>query len=155
MLICYDIGMANLIDNRKARFDYDFLQEYEAGIELLGFEVKALKASKGALDGAYVIVRGGEAFVVGMLVSPYQEKNTPANYEPRRNRRLLLSRKEIAELASAEGGSLTVVPISIYNKGPLVKVRIAVVRGKKKHDKRAATKKRETDREVRREYVDR
>jgi SsrA-binding protein len=84
-----------------------------------------------------------------MFIPPYQEKNTPKDYEPRRNRRLLLSRKELAHLASVEEGKgLTIVPISVYNKGPLVKVSVAVVRGKKKFDKRETTKKRETDREI-------
>ena len=69
--------MANLLENKKARFDYEILEKIEAGIQLQGFEVKALKNSKGSLEGAYVIVRGGEAFLMNMLVSPYQEKNTP------------------------------------------------------------------------------
>jgi SsrA-binding protein len=148
--------MSVLVDYKKARFNYEILETYEAGIELLGFEVKSLKAGKGSLEGAHVIVRGGEAFVVNMLVSPYQEKNTPKGYEPRRNRRLLLTRKEIAELATQEDSrGLTVVPISVYNKGPLVKVSVAVVRGKKQFDKRASVMKRETDREARRVMKDR
>jgi len=143
--------MATLVDYRKARFDYEILETFEAGIELLGLEVKSLKKGQGSLEGSHVIVRGGEAFMVNALIPPYQEKNTPGSYEPRRNRRLLLSRKEIAELASLEAGrNLTVIPISIYNKGPLVKVSVAVVRGKKQFDKRASIMKREGDREARR-----
>jgi len=149
-----------LIDYKKARFDYEILETFEAGIELLGFEVKSLKKGQGSLEGAYVIVRGGEAYVVNMLVPPYQEKNTPKDYEPRRNRRLIMNRSEISHLADVEGSSgggkgLTIVPISIYNKGRLLKVSVAVVRGKKQFDKREVTKKRETDRSVRREFVDR
>ena len=148
--------MATLVDYRKARFNYEILETFEAGIELFGFEVKSLKKGQGSLDGAHVLVRGREAFVVGMLVPPYQEKNTPAEYEPRRNRRLLLARKEIGRLASLEDGNgLTLVPISVYTKGPLVKVSVAVVRGKKRFDKREAMKKRETDRTLRREFTDR
>ncbi|HEX7724346.1 MAG TPA: SsrA-binding protein SmpB [Candidatus Paceibacterota bacterium] len=148
--------MSVLVDYKKARFNYEILETYEAGIELLGFEVKSLKKGQGSLDGSHVIVRGGEAYAVNMFIPPYQEKNTPADYEPRRNRRLLLDRTEIAELASKEEGKgLTVVPISVYNKGPLVKVSVAVVRGKKQFDKRATIMKRETDREARREFRDR
>lgn len=148
--------MSVLVDYKKARFNYEILETYEAGIELLGFEVKSLKKGQGSLDGSHIIVRGGEAFVVNMLVSPYQEKNTPKGYEPRRNRKLLLSRKEINELAhKEESNGLTLVPISVYNKGPLVKVSVAVVRGKKQYDKRASIMKRETDRDARREFRDR
>jgi SsrA-binding protein len=143
--------MPTLVDYKKARFNYEILETYEAGIELFGYEVKSLKKGQGSLDGAHVIVRGGEAFMVNSLIPPYQEKNTPKGYEPRRNRKLLLTRKEIAELAAQEAGKgLTVVPISIYNKGPLVKVSVAVVRGKREFDKRSSIKKRETAREARR-----
>ena len=148
--------MVTYIDHKKARFDYEILEKFEAGIELLGFEVKSIKGNHGSLDGAYVVVRGGEAFVVNMFVPPFQEKNTPTEYEPRRNRRLLLSKKEIHQLAHLESSKgLTIVPISVYNKSNLIKVSIAVVRGKKKYDKREATKKRETERTMRREYSDR
>jgi SsrA-binding protein len=140
--------MANLIENTKARFNYEILETIEAGIELLGFEVKALKRKQGSLEGAYVIVRGGEAFAINIFIPPYQEKNTPGDYEPRRNRRLILNKKEIAKLS---GDDLTVVPIAIYNKGDFIKVSVAIVRGKKKFDKRETIKKRETDREVRRD----
>jgi len=148
--------MTNLVDNSKIHFNYEILEKFEAGIELLGFEVKSVKSKKGSLEGAYVIVRGGEAFIMNLFIPPYQEKNTPKGYEPRRNRRLMLTKGEIRKLADMDSkGGLTIVPISIYNKGSLVKVSVAVVRGKKKYDKRETTKKRETDRTVRREFVDR
>ena len=148
--------MPSLIDYKKARFNYDILETFEAGIELLGLEVKSLKKGQGSLDGSHVIIRGGEAYAVNMLVPPYQEKNTPSGYEPRRNRKLMLNRKEIHRLADLEGSrGLTVVPISVYTRGPLIKVSVAVVRGKKKFDKRETIKKRETDRSVRREFTDR
>jgi len=148
--------MPTLIDYKKAHFNYEILEKIEAGIELIGLEVKSIKKGQGSLDGSYVIVRGGEAYAVNTFVPPYQENNTPKDYEPRRNRRLILCKKEIARLADIEGGKgLTIVPISIYNKGTLLKVSIAVVRGKKQHDKRESIKKRETDRTVRREFSDR
>jgi SsrA-binding protein len=146
--------MSTLIDYAKARFDYEVLESFEAGIELLGLEVKSLKLKHGSLEGSYILVKGGEAFLQGMLISPYQEKNTPKNYEPRRTRRLLLSRKEIASLANAAKG-LTVVPISVYLKKNLIKVQVAIVRGKKKHDKRASIMRRESDREMERAMKDR
>ena len=148
--------MPTLIDYKKAHFDYEILEKIEAGIELLGFEVKSIKKGQGSLEGSHIIVRGGEAYLTNMLVSPYQEKNTPKDYEPRRNRRLILSREEIRKLADIEAGKgLTIVPISVYNKGNLIKVSVAVVRGKKKFDKRETIKQRETDRTVRREFKDR
>lgn len=148
--------MPTLIDYKKAHFNYEIQEKLEAGIELLGFEVKSLKNKQGSLDGAYVIIRGGEAFVVNLFIPPYQEKNTPKDYGPRRNRRLLLSKEEVRKLSDIEAGkNLTIVPISVYTKGPLVKVSVAVVRGKKKFDKRENIKQRETDRSVRREFRDR
>jgi len=147
-----------LIDYRKAHFEYEILEKYEAGIELLGFEVKSLKAKHGSLDGSYVIIRGGEAYIQNMLIPPYQEKNTPKDYEPRRHRRLLLKKKEISQLANlgeGNGKGLTIVPISVYIKGNLIKVTVATVRGKKKHDKRETTKKREANREMSRVMKDR
>ncbi|MEK7117511.1 MAG: SsrA-binding protein SmpB [Patescibacteria group bacterium] len=140
-----------LIQNKKVYFDYEILQKIEAGIELLGLEVKSLKAGQGSLVGARVSVRGNEAFVVNMNIPPYQPKNTPKDYDAERPRRLLLSKKEIVELSKIESQKgLTIVPLSVYNKGRKLKLEIAVVRGKKKYDKRESIKKRNTDREIRR-----
>ncbi len=148
--------MATLVENKKAHFDYEILEKLEAGIELLGIEVKSLKSNHGSLEGAYIIVRGGEAYVMNMLIPAYQEKNTPKDYEPRRNRRLIMTKKEIAQLANIDDGkNLTIVPISVYTKGNLIKVSVAQVRGKKKFDKRESIKKRETDREMGRVMRDR
>jgi len=141
----------DLVQNKKARFDYEILEALEAGIELLGHEVKSLRAKQGKLEGAHVIVRGGEVYLVGATIPPYQPKNTPQDYEPMRTRKLLLTKKEIATIAAAEGQKgLTIVPISIYNKGGKLKVRVAVARGRKKFDKREVLKKRDTQREIRR-----
>ncbi len=140
-----------LADNRKAHFEYEILDDYEAGIELLGVEVKSLRTHSAILDGAYVTVRGGEAYIMQMSIPPYQPSNTPKDYDPMRMRRLILNKKEINELANVEKGrGLTIVPIKVYNKGPKLKVAIAVVRGKKKFDKRQDIKERETNREIRR-----
>lgn len=142
----------SLVENRKARFNYEILDTYEAGIELLGFEVKAIKSGKTSLDGAHALARGGEVFVVGFQVQPYQMGNTPDDYDPLRTRKLLLKKKEIIELAKAsDTKGLTLIPLALYNKGNKVKMTIAVGKGKKLHDKRESIKKRDTDRELRRE----
>jgi SsrA-binding protein len=148
--------MSNLVDNKKVHFNYEIGDTFEAGVELFGHEVKSLKKNQGSLDGSYMIVRGGEAYMVNTFIPPYQENNTPEGYDARRNRKLILNKKEIAELASIEGDKgLTIVPISIYNKGSLIKVKLGVARGKKKYDKRETIKKREVDRSMRREFRDR
>ena len=142
-----------LIQNKKAYFNYEILEKFEAGIELLGFEVKSLKKGQGSLEGAHVLVRGQEAFVVNMNIPPYQPKNTPKDYEPLRNRKLLLTKKEIDKLNGNESGKgLTIVPLLVYNKGRKLKIDIALVRGKKKFDKRETIKKRDTEREIRRDF---
>ena len=141
--------MVTLAENRKSRFDFEMLENYEAGIELLGLEVKSIKAGHMNLEGARVLVRGGEAFLVGATVPPYQVNNSPADYDPTRVRRLLLTRKQIIELYDqGEQRGLTIVPISVYNKHNLIKLKIAVARGKKKYDKREDIKKRDIEREI-------
>lgn len=142
-----------LASNRKARFNYEILDTYEAGLELFGFEVKSIKKGMASLDGSHAIIRGGEIFLVGCQVQPYQVANTPVDYDPLRTRRLLLRKKEINELLMAgETKGLTVVPLSLYNVNSKVKIKIALAKGKKLHDKRETIKKRETDRELRREF---
>ncbi len=141
-----------LIQNKKAYFNYEILEKIEAGIELLGFEVKSLKKGQGSLEGSHITVRGNEAFVVNMQIPPYQPANTPKEYDPTRNRRLLLTKKEIGQLSGEENQKgLTIVPLSVYNKGRKLKLEIAIVRGKKKYDKRETIKKRDVEREIRRE----
>lgn len=139
-----------LIENKKARIRYAVQDTYSAGMELSGGEVKALRQKHGSLDGAHVVIRNGEAYVVGMTIPPYQVKNTPNGYDPERTRKLLLSKKEIAELAEIEGKKgLTIVPLEVYNNRYL-KVRIAVAKGKTSVDRREDIKKRESDIEKRR-----
>lgn len=141
-----------LISNKKVHFNYEILKRYDAGIELLGVEVKSLRAERGSLEGSHIIVRGGEAFLIGATIEPYQPGNTDESYDPTRNRRLLLTKEEIAELATEESKKgLTIVPVSVYNKGRKIKVEIAVVRGKKTHDKRETLKKREHERDMMRD----
>ena len=145
--------MADYVHNRKASFDYEILEAFEAGIELSGGEVKSVRSGKISLEASFVIIRGGEAYLIGANIQPYQPNNTGEDYNPLRNRRILLTKKEILELGKSEKNkSLTIVPISLYNKGRKIKIKIVLAKGKKKFDKRESIKKRETDREVRREY---
>ena len=131
--------------------NYEILEEFEAGLELLGHEVKSIRGKHGKLEGAHIVVRGNEAYIVGMSIPPYQAANTPTDYDQERSRRLLLTKKELATLAGYEGEKgLTIVPISVYNKGRKLKVKIAVARGRKQYDKRAVLKKRDTERDMRR-----
>ncbi len=140
-----------LVDNKRVRFDFELLKEFEAGAELRGFEVKSLREKRGSLTGARVVVRGGEAYLVGATIQPYQSENTPESYDPERVRRLLLSRKEIAELSGADvEKGLTLVPIAWYSKGNRLKLSFALARGRKRHDKRELIKERETKRSIER-----
>lgn len=139
--------------HRKARFDYEILETHEMGIELIGNEVKAIRKGMARLEGARALVRGNELFVVGLYIEPYQPKNAPESYVPDQTRKLLASKKEIIELeAQLKNKGLTLIPLSLYNKGRKIKIEIALVRGKKKFDKRETIKKRDTDREIRREH---
>ena len=144
--------MSDLAVNRRAHFDYEILQTYEAGIELHGFEVKAVKAGRMALAGAFAVIRGGETWLLNAAIPPYQAANTPAEYDPLRTRRLLLHKKEIKELiGSAAHKGLTIVPLKVYSKRGRVKLLLGLARHKKAADKREVLKRREADRDIRRE----
>ena len=143
--------MTNFAENRKAYFNYEILEKITAGIELLGLEVKAIKAGRMTLDGAYAVVRGNEAYLIGAGITPLQPKNAPENYDERRNRKLLITKKEIRYLLGKEAqNGLTIVALSVYNLGHKLKIELGIARGKKKSDKRESIKKRESDREINR-----
>jgi SsrA-binding protein len=143
--------MSSLIEHKKAHFDYEILEKFEAGMELFGFEVKALRAKQGSLEGSFVGVRGKEAYLIGAHIPAYQPKNAPKSYDPDRTRKLLLTKKELNQLVVEESKKgLTIIPISVYNKGRFIKISFGVARKKKKFDKRQVTKKREADREIHR-----
>ncbi|HDQ16565.1 MAG TPA: SsrA-binding protein SmpB [Candidatus Vogelbacteria bacterium] len=135
--------MTFYVKNDKVGFDYEILEKFTAGLELKGGEVKAIKSGQGSLKGSRVVIRGGEAFLVGAHISLYQPNNLSSAYEEERPRRLLLSKKEISYLAEKENvKGLTIIPLGLYNKGKLIKIDIAVARGKKKYDKRQDIKKK-------------
>jgi SsrA-binding protein len=143
--------MTAFAENRKAHFNYEILEKITAGIELLGFEVKAIKAGRMTLDGAYAVIRGNEAFLIGAGITPLQPKNIREPYDERRNRKLLLTKKEIKKLAGSENqNGLTIVALSVYNIGHKIKVELGLAKGKKTRDKRESIKKRESTREIHR-----
>ncbi|HAZ28413.1 MAG TPA: SsrA-binding protein [Candidatus Magasanikbacteria bacterium] len=143
--------MPTYATNKRARFDYDILETLEAGLELTGQEVKSIRGGHMQLKGSHVTFHGDEAFLINAHVSAYKHAGPLPGYDPERSRRLLLRHKQIDYLrGKRQERGLTVVPLSVYTKGPNIKVAIGVAQGKKKFDKRAAIKKREHKREVRR-----
>ena len=145
--------MGVILSHKRVHFDFDILETFEAGISLLGTEVKSLRSGHGKLEGGYVIVRGAEAFLVGASIPAFQKKNVAPSYDPERARKLLLTKKEIAEIEQkSEKQGLTAVPLKLYSKGPLVKLEIGIARGKKKQDKRESIKKRDVERDIKRNF---
>lgn len=143
--------MSTLLENKKARLRFSILETYSAGIELSGTEAKSLRGKLGSLDGSRVVVRGGEAFLVGATIPPYQPSNAKKDYDAEKPRRLLLTKKEIAELADAEAKKgLTVVPLEVYNANRFLKLRLAIVKGKGKEDRREELKRADAMREAER-----
>ncbi|MFH0829124.1 MAG: SsrA-binding protein SmpB [Candidatus Kerfeldbacteria bacterium] len=141
--------MPNLAENRYARHEYQILETFEAGIILSGAEVKSAKAGQINLRGSYVTVRDNAAWIVNMHIAPYQKANQPQGYNPTRTRKLLLQKHEIDSLiGKSKAQGQTVIPLSVYTKRGIVKVELALARGKKAHDKRAGIKKREADRDI-------
>ena len=136
--------------NRKAFHDYFIVESIEAGIELLGTEVKSIRLGGVNLKDAWISIDDGEAFIKGMHISPY-EKGNIFNRDPRRERKLLMHKKEILRLfGEVKQQGLTLIPISLYYKGSNVKVQVGVCKGKKLYDKRADIAKRDADRDIRR-----
>lgn len=138
--------------NKKAFFNYEILEKFEAGLKLLGSEVKSLRQGHYSLQGAYVSMQNEEAWLVRATIAPYQPKNMSAAYNPERRRKLLLKKDELKYLqGKTQEQGLTLVPLKIYNKHGQIKLEIALARGKSKSDKREVLKKRISDREIQRE----
>lgn len=137
--------------NKKAKFDYELLDKFEAGIELYGQEVKSIRSGQVSLKGGYITFHDNEALLTNVHIPPYKYAGNLPNYDPERSRKLLLKRKEIEHLrGKAHEKGLTIVPISLYTRGPHIKVEVAVAKGKKKYDKRRQIKEREIKREIQR-----
>jgi SsrA-binding protein len=137
--------------NRKALHEYSIEDRFEAGISLQGWEVKSLRAGRIQLDQSYVIIKNGEAWLLGSNMTPLQTASTHINPDPQRTRKLLLHAKELSKLiGSVERKGYTLVPLSLYWKNNRVKLAIALAKGKKQHDKRAAEKERDWKRDKQR-----
>jgi SsrA-binding protein len=139
-------------ENRKAGYDYNILEKFEAGLVLFGQEVKSIKTGHINLSGTYVTLRNAEPFLVGVKISPYQPNNVGADYNENRERKLLLNKKEINYLigkSSQKGFSL--IPLKIYEKHGRIKLEFGLAKGKKKFNKKEKIKRRDIEREVNRE----
>lgn len=137
----------SLIENKKIFHEYTVVETFEAGAVLHGFEVKSLRAKQGKLEGSRIVVRGGEAFLIGASIPAWQPDNAPKDYDPERPRKLLLHTKELLKIAEAEDRQgLTAVPISWYNSKRMIKLSFGIVRGKRQYDKRDDIRKRDEKR---------
>ncbi|MBP5976738.1 SsrA-binding protein SmpB [Brasilonema sp. CT11] len=144
-------GYKVVTDNRQARYLYEILETYEAGIELTGTEVKSIRAGKANLQDGYALIRDGQAWLLNAHISPYNASGQYFNHEPRRTRRLLLHREEIRKLiGKVEQQGLTLIPLKMYLKRGWVKITIALAKGKKIHDKREDIKRRQDQRDMQR-----
>ncbi len=140
------------IFNKKAAFEYEILERFEAGINLTGAEVKSIKSGHAQLTGAFVRIIGSEAYLVNAQIFPYIYAR-PEGYDPKRTRKLLLHKAELIRLKSKlDGANLTLIPLSWYTKGPLVKLEIGLARGKKEYEKREVKRREDQRRELERQY---
>ena len=143
--------MAEIARNKRAYFDYEILEKFEAGVELLGIEVKSVKGGRINLASAYAVIKSNQVLLIGADIPPYQPNNTPSDYDSQRTRKLLLTAAEIKTLVGKTKEShLTILPLKAYTKGRLVKIELGLGRHKKKYDKRESIKKRESEREIKR-----
>lgn len=141
--------MTILAYNRRATYDYQILEKYEAGMVLAGHEVKAIKTGHISLAGSYVTLKDNETYLINAYIPPYQPKNTPPDYEPTRSRKLLLHKSEIKSLiGKVRQKGLTLVPLRVYTKKRKIKLEFALAKGKRKIDKRAKIIERETKRRI-------
>lgn len=139
------------ITNKKAYFDYQLLDRFEAGINLYGFEVKSVRLGKADLTGSFIKIIGTEAYLVNAKIFPYQQAQIE-NYDDKRTRKLLLHKKEIISLKSkTDGANLSLVPVSMYLKNGFIKVEVALGKGKKKYEKKESIKKKDIQRDIERE----
>jgi len=142
--------MPKLTLNKRARFDYDFLETFEGGLALTGAEVKAAKEGHVQLKGAFISIKDRELWLRNAYIAPYKPAGKQPNYDPDQDRKILVHRAELKRLiGKTQEAGLTIVPISLYTKARLVKLEFALARGKKKYEKRETIKKRDLDRKVR------
>ncbi len=140
--------MPIIAENKRARFDYEVIETVEAGLSLLGTEVKSIKTGHVSLRGSFVTIRGTDLFLTNALIPFYTPAGDSSAYDPVRPRRLLVRKNELKRLiGKVRESGLTLIPLRVYTKGRLIKVLFAVAKGKKEYDKRSVIKKREADRE--------
>ena len=140
------------INNRKANYDYEIIETIEAGISLMGTEIKSIRNGKANLKDSYAIIKNGECFLLNMHISHYKEGNI-FNHDETRTRKLLLHKKEILKLQSKiELDGYTLIPLKLYFKGNKAKLLIGVAKGKKTYDKRETIKKRDIERDIRKQF---
>lgn len=136
--------------NKRARYDYEILETYDAGLVLKGYEVKAIKTGLVSLKASYVVIKDNEAYLINAFIPPYQIANTPKAYNPEQSRKLLLNKSEIKSLiGKSKQKGLTLVPLKLYTKKSRIKLKFGVGKRKRKIDKREIIKKREVEKSIR------
>ncbi len=143
--------MATLARNKRATFDYELLEEFEGGLVLSGIEVRSIRTGRMQLEGSFLLIERGELWLKNAFIAPYAPAGSRLDsYDPNASRKVLVHKKQLSRLlGKTQADRLTLVPISVYTKGPLLKIRFALAKGKKTHEKRDTIKKREVDRMIR------
>jgi len=137
-------------ENRKAHYDYEILEKYEAGLVLIGQEVKSIKIGQAQMSGSYVVFQGNEPYLIGAKIPPYQPKNTPSDYHPERSRKLLLNKKEVDYLSGrVKEKGFSLIPLKLYENRGRVKLEFGLAKGKKKYHKKEKIKERDIERQIR------
>lgn len=148
--------MATLALNKKARFDYEILETLEGGLKLTGAEVKSIKSGHTQLKGSFLHIQKGELWLKGAYIAPYKPAGTQDGYDPYQDRKILVHKRELKRLmGKRKVDGLTIVPLSVYTKGGIIKLEFAVARGKKNYEKRETIKKRDVQREMREKMKER
>lgn len=143
--------MKTLIYNKSSKRDFEIFEKFTAGISLKGFEVKAIKNKKGSLKGSYIIIKNREAYLINSKIPPYQQENVPKNYDPQRQRKLLLNKKEILYLETKRKQGFVIIPIRFFLKGDLIKLELGLAKALKKHQKKQKLIERQVKRQIERE----
>ena len=139
-------------ENKKTAYDYEVLEKYQAGLVLIGQEVKSIRSGLAHLAGSYIVIRDGQAELIGVKIPPYQPKNAPESYNPEQSRKLLLNKKELQYLAGkAHERGFSLIPLKIYDSHGRIKLEFGLAKGKKKFNKKEKIKKRDVERNTRRE----
>jgi SsrA-binding protein len=149
------LPITTFAENRKARHDYELLEKFDAGIVLAGYEVKAVREGGANLTGSHIGFDNGELWVKGLKIAPYSKAGRLEAYDPSHHRKLLMRKRELQSLlGKSQQKGLTLIPISLYSHGRHIKLRFALCRGKKSHDKRDSIRKRDIERDVQRHLAD-